>query len=80
MRPRDLRVGGWVSQPLFGLKPTVKPSFEGFAVRFCTFKGELRMAYLILLAIAGGLSCALILATGLVRFVGRFVGYKLAGQ
>ena len=38
------------------------------------------MAYLILLAITGGLSCALILATGLVSFVGRFVGYKLAGQ
>ena len=49
-------------------------------MRFCTFKGELRTAYLILLAIAGGLSCALILATGLVSFVGRFVGYKLAGQ
>ena len=38
------------------------------------------MAYLILLTITGGLSCALILAAGLVRFVGRFVGYKLAGQ
>ena len=38
------------------------------------------MAYLILLAITGGLSCALILATGLASFVGRFVGYKLAGQ
>ena len=63
-----------------GLKHTVKPSNEGFAVRFCTFKGELKMSYLILLAVTGGLSCALILATGLVSFVGRFVGYKLAGQ
>ena len=49
-------------------------------MRFCTFKGELKMSYLILLTITGGLSCALILAVGLARFVGRFVGYKLAGQ
>ena len=38
------------------------------------------MAYLILLTITGALSCALILTAGLVSFVGRFVGYKLAGQ
>lgn len=36
--------------------------------------------YLILLTIVGVLSCALILATGLVRFVGRFINYKIAGQ
>ena len=38
------------------------------------------MSYLILLAIAGVLSCALILAAGLVSFTGHFVAYKAAGQ
>ena len=38
------------------------------------------MSYLILLAVTGVLSCALILTAGLVSFISRFVGYKLLGQ